>query len=469
MIEKQVDRVTEHGFSSHSRRPWDCRICKRSATVHTHAARESQVTWMDANTPDVTARMEAYGDRTLNALRTLASLPTIVQWDLGKGRGLHATAVKILIKDGILVDTAPGEPASTWVISPVGAQLCLRHGIQIGAVAETAPVVEISTELDASDIAEGIAQAWAEAGSPRDDQGQPVILTVREQITALNPSWASVNLPDSPAPAQVDQCTLCGRTDTLGRDDQVIPFSHECVTAAQAEAGVFRPVLPEVGQWIMWQGFSYMVESRYSDGRMNLMPYGGYQGVTPDRPIAELMAWGEVKWPNFNCINCGPRLSAWCIRCTPCDMWGHKTGEPPLAPASKIITDADMRDQVSRYLGESGLVVDRACVSAIVDDLQAHYGTVDIDSIDGEQFTNVVDFHMGTIEEGVPALPVRTPGHTLDSWDMAEREIWAGTEHLGSMRVRLPRKAKKAGRNPLGARRRPIDVKRARIASGSVR
>jgi hypothetical protein len=66
----------------------------------------------------------------------------------------------------------------------------------------------------------------------------------------------------------------------------------------------------------------------------------------------------------------------------------------------------------------------------------------------------------------VSPLPIRTPGHTLDSWDMAESAIWAGTESLGSMRVRLPRKVKKAGR---ASRPRPIDVKRARIASGYVR
>lgn len=44
--------------------------------------------------------------------------------------------------------------------------------------------------------------------------------------------------------APVNVCTLCGRSDTLGRDDQVTPFPHECVTAAQAEAGTFVPALP---------------------------------------------------------------------------------------------------------------------------------------------------------------------------------------------------------------------------------
>lgn len=86
--------------------------------------------------------------------------------------------------------------------------------------------------------------------------------------------------------------------------------------------------LPGIGQWIMWQGFSYMVEARYSDGRMNLKPYGGYVCVTPDRPMVQLMAWGEAKWPTHACNNCGPRLTAWCTKCYPCDTWGRRLIAP---------------------------------------------------------------------------------------------------------------------------------------------
>src|SRR5687767_8975149 len=87
-----------------------------------------------------------------------------------------------------------------------------------------------------------------------------------------------------------DQVTV----EVFGRD---FTASADTFKHATAETPALAEDLPQCGQWIMWQGFSYMVEARYSDGRMNLKPYGGYQCVIPDRPIAQLMAWGEVKWP----------------------------------------------------------------------------------------------------------------------------------------------------------------------------
>lgn len=65
---------------------------------------------------------------------------------------------------------------------------------------------------------------------------------------------------------------------------------------------------------------------------------------------------------------------------------------------AKLVTQQDMRDQVTRYLQESG--IETTYVSIIVDDIQAKFGTVDIDLIPAEQFTDVIDFHMSTIEEG---------------------------------------------------------------------
>lgn len=375
MAEQQVEgQITDHAFSLHSRRPFTCRICKRGAELHTSADQVSQVTWRDAKTADVTDRMKAYGDRTVNALRTLASLPTIVQWDLGKGRGLHATAIKILTKDGIITDTAPGEPASTWVISPVGLQLCFHFGIEVNtgeaeaetvveipalrkgvtaeqyaaaqadthaaatAMMETATawvgnVAEDSTELDASDIAEGIAQAWAEAGSPRDDQGQPVIPV----------------------------CVHCGHA-TVGRDDQVTPFPHECVTAEDLARFTGKPVIP-----------------------------------------------------------------------TDVD-------------ALRAEHDAAMAEWVKPLVA---MLPTRTLADRLHDELDGPSPFV---------------------------LPLRTPGAMLsnldivtahdEAWQREESAIWAGTESLGSMRVRLPRKVKKA---TYRIKHRPIDVKRARIASGSVR
>lgn len=50
-------------------------------------------------------------------------------------------------------------------------------------------------------------------------------------------------------------------------------------------------------------------------------------------------------------------------------------------------TSADLRDQVVSYLGNTA---DDYDVSGIVNEIQAKYGTVDIDTIDGSDFMTLV-------------------------------------------------------------------------------
>lgn len=255
-----------------------------------------------------------------------------------------------------------------------------------------------------------------------------------------------------------DVCTLCGRSDTLGRDDQVTPFPHECVTATQAEAGMFvrtdnvaevSPAeLPGVGQWIMWQGFSYMVEARYSDGRMNLKPYGGYECVIPDRPIAQLMAWGEVKWPTHACVNCGPRSSAWCTKCYLCDHWGR-----PLV-AERVFSDRDLRDEVVAYLGD---LVNDFYVDGIVDSvIKANNGAVSIDSISEAEWSRLIMAHH---KRTVPTVEIHTDSAVITKADVVDRFkvaftpteeeiIWARTYTMikPTIRTKLAKRSRKSAR-----------------------
>jgi hypothetical protein len=119
------------------------------ATEHTHAVEANQGTWRAANTMNVTHRMTKYGDRTVNALRTLAAQGQLSEFHLGKGLGLHATAVKILKDDGIITCVTPGELAAKWEISPVGREVCLFFGIEI-----TEP------DMAEAEIAESLGAAW---------------------------------------------------------------------------------------------------------------------------------------------------------------------------------------------------------------------------------------------------------------------------------------------------------------------
>ena len=145
--------------------------------------------------------------------------------------------------------------------------------------------------------------------------------------------------------------SLCGRLVTQGtgadckscvrvrasKDAWAGKPAADVVAVATDVPGEPAPIeLPQVGQWIMWAGFSYMVESRYSDGKMALRPYGGYETVIPDRPIAQLMAWGEAKWPAYACKTCGPRSSAWCTNCYECDHWGRPIVEATEVQATQV-------------------------------------------------------------------------------------------------------------------------------------
>jgi hypothetical protein len=168
----------------------------------------------------------------------------------------------------------------------------------------TKVAVSAEPSEDLGDAAEANAQAWCEAGSPRDEAGRPIVPGVES------------------APVE----------------------------------------LPQVGQWIMWQGFSYMVESRYSDGKMGLKPYGGYKVTIPDRPIAQLMAWGEVKWPTHACKTCGPRSSAWCTKCYECDHWGRPIvpgveSAPIISEGDTVYRDRDGAQGVVSAITVSGEVV----------------------------------------------------------------------------------------------------------------
>lgn len=53
-------------------------------------------------------------------------------------------------------------------------------------------------------------------------------------------------------------------------------------------------------------------------------------------------------------------------------------------------TDRDMRDQVAIALGGYTAEYD---MEAIVDDVQARYGTVDIDSVPDDEFWAIVERH----------------------------------------------------------------------------
>jgi hypothetical protein len=73
----------------------------------------------------------------------------------------------------------------------------------------------------------------------------------------------------------------------------------------------------------------------------------------------------------------------------------------------------------------------------------------------------------------VAALPVRTPGDTLDAWQREESAIWAGTDQV--VKMRFPRKLKKELIKKHTTRGeqwgiyppRPIDRKRARVLNGA--
>lgn len=56
----------------------------------------------------------------------------------------------------------------------------------------------------------------------------------------------------------------------------------------------------------------------------------------------------------------------------------------------KLITDHTMREQVYEALGNEAVNFD---VTAIVDEIQRTYGTVDIDTIDAAEFWPLVDRH----------------------------------------------------------------------------
>lgn len=152
-----------------------------------------------------------------------------------------------------------------------------------------------------------------------------------------------------------------------------------------------------------------------------------------------------------------------------------------------------MRDFVIRAITEGGEDIDSHDVSMIVDMLQAEFGTIDLDTVPSHRFWDIVEAgnviraaqdgpaieairaaHDAAMAEwvrplvkAIAPLPVRTPGGSLSAWDMAEAEIWAGTDRVAKMR--FPRKMKKSRRKAhlvdLRAPR-PIDVKRARIMGG---
>lgn len=210
--------------------------------------------------------------------------------------------------------------------------------------------------------------------------------------------------------------------------------------AAEAEETV--PVeLPGVGQWIMWQGFSYMVEASYPDGRMNLKPYGGYECVIPERPIAQLMAWGEVKWPTHACKTCGPRLSAWCSKCYPCDTWGRplvaeaEADTEATIAADRTFSDRDLRDEVLRYLGD---LADDFYVDGIVDAvIKDHNGAVSIDAIDDWAWSELLVTHH---KPHAPTSAAFTP--------TMEEIIWAQTYTMikPSIRTKLAKRSRKSAR-----------------------
>ena len=205
----------------------------------------------------------------------------------------------------------------------------------------TKVAVSAEPSEDLGDAAEANAQAWCEAGSPRDEAGRPIVPGVES------------------APVE----------------------------------------LPQVGQWIMWQGFSYMVESRYSDGKMGLKPYGGYKVTIPDRPIAQLMAWGEVKWPTHACKTCGPRSSAWCTKCYECDHWGR--------PITKPTAVAVFTDESTVIINEGDTVYrDRDGAQGVVSAITVN-GEVVVDFTSGAQVTTSVEELARNCYEVIPATEVQ--------------------------------------------------------------
>lgn len=276
-----VNEVTGHGFSSHSRRPSECRVCKLPAARHTYAEvseAHSVSIWRTMRNPLVTDRIQGYSDRTLNVLRHIADLGGVFDaWDRGN-RGWHKTAVSILEKDGLFVRTNDGEAPGRYALTEAGRQACAWHGFEptqdepldIPTDAEmseiiaehdaamdawaaplltaTAPARITDTAdrlLDASDIAEDIAQQWCEAGSPRDAQGRPLIEGSKPEADDIARSedngCAEASMCDD------DECGACAHCRMLAT------VTEETVT------DVFAQAMAESEREI-WAGTGTMIE-----------------------------------------------------------------------------------------------------------------------------------------------------------------------------------------------------------------
>lgn len=434
--------VSEHGFSGHSRRPMECRLCGKLAEVHATTTDEasSRHMWVKARTPLVTDHVKGWGARTANVLKAIAELGGSVDaWDLGSGRGWHKTAVRMILESGVLIRTNTGELAPTYTLSDMGRQACEWHGFKITETVQPVTVEEI--EAAYAIVKQNGRVFVAEANNFV--RPEAFVQAVSDQLLTL-----------------VEDGDMSRYVRTRRTADGVIITQGLPVWDNNLDAGTVDLTQIDSEGWFHVRtvkgGRSLMdaerVHTRHPFSRalasdvvhMPAPTVPLYDMGTPLAPVSD----GEDYVPATVEIHTGDGtvITEGDVKARVREAFGP-VGQ--VKAAAQPFSDRDMRDQIVAYLGSD---VDGFYVDGMVDHLiKLHNGAINIDDVDaGTWHGTVAAFarpHI-TQEEVVNIREIASLPDCCNECEWDESLIWAGTDTMvkPSIRAALGRRKRKATR-----------------------